>query len=49
MDIKNGKFYLNAQNLLLITKYKVGDPELAGQLFSLPLQRTIVGGLSLNF
>ena len=49
MDMKNGRFYINAQNLLLITKYKVGDPELPGQLFAMPLQRTIVGGLTLNF
>ncbi len=49
MALKNGKVYLNAQNLLTITGYKVGDPEMAGQLFNFPLQRTIVGGVSLNF
>jgi hypothetical protein len=49
MDMKSARLYINAQNVLLITRYKVGDPELPGQLFALPLQRTIVGGLTVNF
>jgi TonB-linked SusC/RagA family outer membrane protein len=49
LDINGCKFYINAENVLLATRYKVGDPELPGGLYSLPLQRTIVGGISLNF
>ncbi|HXD77006.1 MAG TPA: SusC/RagA family TonB-linked outer membrane protein [Puia sp.] len=49
LGIRSCKFYINAQNLLLITRYQVGDPELPGGLYSLPLQRTVVGGFSLNF
>lgn len=41
--------YVNAQNLLTFTGYKVGDPEMPGQLYSIPLQRTIAFGLSFNF
>lgn len=47
--IKNFRVFVNAQNLLTITGYKVGDPESAGSLYVLPLQRTIACGLSFNF
>jgi len=49
LSVKSCKFYINAQNLLTITGYKVGDPELPGGLFNFPLQRTLVCGLSFNF
>jgi TonB-linked SusC/RagA family outer membrane protein len=49
LGLHSCKFYINAQNLLLLTGYKVGDPELPGALYSLPLQRTIVGGFTVNF
>jgi len=49
LNIKSCKFYINAQNLLTFTSFKVGDPESPGGLFSFPLQRTIVCGLSFNF
>ncbi|RQO74464.1 SusC/RagA family TonB-linked outer membrane protein [Pedobacter sp. KBW06] len=45
----NLRVFVNAQNLLTITGYKVGDPEKAGNLYSFPLQRTVTGGLSFNF
>jgi hypothetical protein len=48
LHIKGGRLYVNAQNLFVITGYKVGDPESAGGLFTFPLQRTIAGGLSFN-
>jgi len=48
-DIKSCKFYVNAQNLLTFTGYKIGDPENPGSIFNFPLQRTIVCGLSFNF
>ncbi len=47
--IKSLRFFINAQNLLTITGYKVTDPESKGSLYSFPLQRTIAGGLSFNF
>lgn len=47
--LNNVRVFLNAQNLLTITGYEVGDPESAGNLYSFPLQRTVTGGLSFNF
>lgn len=47
--IRNLRIFANAQNLLTITSYKVGDPESAGRLYILPLQRTVALGLSFNF
>ena len=47
--VKNLRVYINAQNLLTITGYQVGDPQSAGSLYSFPLQRTVAGGLSFNF
>jgi TonB-linked SusC/RagA family outer membrane protein len=47
--MQNFKVYVNAQNLLTITGYKVGDPESAGNIYSFPLQRTISFGLSFNY
>jgi TonB-linked SusC/RagA family outer membrane protein len=47
--IKDIRLFVNAQNLLTITNYKIGDPEQDGTPFTIPLQRTIAGGLSFNF
>jgi len=47
--IRNAMVYVNAQNLFTITGYKVGDPELPGSVYGIPLQRIIAGGLSLDF
>jgi TonB-linked SusC/RagA family outer membrane protein len=47
--IRDCRFFVNAQNLLTITNYKIGDPEQEGTPFTIPLQRTIAGGLSFNF
>jgi TonB-linked SusC/RagA family outer membrane protein len=47
--MKDCRFYCNAQNLLTFTGYKVGDPEMNGAIYAIPLQRVIVGGLSVNF
>ncbi len=44
----NAKLYINAQNLFLITGYKIGDPELS-DLFIFPIQRTIAVGTTINF
>jgi len=48
LHVKSGRLYVNAENLFIITGYKVGDPESAGGLFTFPLQRTISGGISFN-
>ncbi|HTJ12573.1 MAG TPA: SusC/RagA family TonB-linked outer membrane protein [Dinghuibacter sp.] len=47
--IQNAKIFVNAQNLLTITNYKVGDPETFSNYTALPIQRTIVCGLNFNF
>ncbi|WP_169472202.1 SusC/RagA family TonB-linked outer membrane protein [Pedobacter hiemivivus] len=44
----SANIFVNAQNLLTITGYKVGDPE-TQNLYSIPAQRTIVAGVNLNF
>jgi len=47
--LHDARVYVNAQNLLTITNYKVGDPETFGDLTGFPLQRIVAFGLSLNF
>jgi hypothetical protein len=47
IGIADSRFFINAQNLLLITRFKVGDPELSN-LFSFPIQRTIALGITIN-
>jgi len=49
IGVKNASVYINAQNLFTITSYKVGDPEMPGTVYGIPLQRTIMGGISLDF
>ncbi len=49
VHIRGGSIYLNAQNLLTITNYKVGDPELPGNFTVFPVQRIIAFGLHLHF
>ena len=49
MHIQEWRWYVNGQNLLTFTNYKVTDPEQFGNLTSFPLQRTVVIGLSFNF
>jgi hypothetical protein len=46
--IEGCTFYINGQNLFLITNYEIGDPETMS-IFSIPPQRTIVAGLNINF
>jgi TonB-linked SusC/RagA family outer membrane protein len=47
--IQNARIYVNAQNLLTLTNYKVADPETFANFTALPVQRTIVCGLNFNF
>lgn len=49
LGLTGASIHVNAQNLFTITPYQVLDPENAGQIYSFPLQKTITGGLSLNF
>ena len=49
IGVKGCNIYVNAQNIFTITGYKVGDPETPGNLYTVPIQRTVVGGLSLDF
>ena len=48
LGLQSGNMYINAQNLLTITGYEVGDPELQ-TLYGFPLQRTIVAGINVTF
>ncbi|MGN6416173.1 MAG: SusC/RagA family TonB-linked outer membrane protein [Pseudobacter sp.] len=47
LGVADARFFVNGQNLFLITGYKVGDPEL-NNLFSFPLQRTVALGININ-
>jgi len=47
VHIKSCKFYVQGQNLFLITGYKAGDPEMQNYKVMAPL-RTITGGLQLS-
>ena len=49
LGIKNFSINMNAQNLFVITNYKYGDPETPGSFITVPLQRIITGGVSLDF
>ncbi len=56
MKISNLRFYVSAENLLTITKYKGYDPEIGGGVFSngidhgiYPQARTIIGGVNITF
>jgi TonB-linked SusC/RagA family outer membrane protein len=49
LHIHDCRLYINAQNLLTFTDYKVGDAETFSDYTSFPLQRTIAFGLNLNF
>jgi TonB-dependent starch-binding outer membrane protein SusC len=47
--IHDCRIFVNAQNLLTLTDYKVTDPEQFNNLTAVPLQRTVVFGLNFNF
>lgn len=49
IGIQGCTFNITAQNLFTITNYKFGDPEMPGTLYTVPLQRIITGGFSLDF
>lgn len=46
--MNNFKVFINAQNLLTITKYKGNDPE-SQSYYGTPPMRTLVGGVNFNF
>ena len=49
VHIKGGSVFVNGQNLLTFTNYKVGDPETPGQYTTFPVQRILAFGLNLKF
>jgi len=49
VHIQGGNIYVNAQNLLTITNFKVGDPEQPYSFPTFPLQRIVAFGLNLKF
>lgn len=49
VHIKGASVFVNGQNLLTFTNYKVGDPETPGVFTSFPIQRIVAFGLNLKF
>lgn len=49
LHVREATVYINAQNLLTITNYKVGDPEQPGSFTAFPLQRIVALGLNVKF
>jgi TonB-linked SusC/RagA family outer membrane protein len=49
MHIKGASVFINGQNLLTFTNYKVGDPEQPGSFTAFPVQRVLAFGLNLKF
>jgi len=49
VHIKGASVFVNAQNLLTFTNYKVGDPEQPGSFTAVPVQRVVAFGLNLKF
>jgi len=49
VHIKAASVFVNGQNLLTFTNYKVGDPEQPGTYSSFPVQRVVAFGLNLKF
>jgi hypothetical protein len=49
VHIKDCKIYVNVQNLLTFTDFKVADPETFGNYTTFPIQRTVACGLNFNF
>lgn len=49
MSLSNVRFYLSGTNLLLFSKFKMWDPEMAGNGLSYPLQRVFNFGVSVEF
>ena len=47
--MQNARFYVNGLNLLTFSKFKLWDPEMAGQGFGYPIQRVLNVGLNINF
>ena len=47
--MKECRAFVNAQNLLTFTNYKVSDPEQFNEFVTFPIQRIIAAGLSFNF
>jgi hypothetical protein len=49
VHMKGASVFVNAQNLLTFTNYKVGDPETPGSFSGFPVQRILAFGLNLKF
>lgn len=49
VHVKGANVFMNAQNLLTFTNYKVGDPEQPGSFTGVPVQRVVAFGLNLKF
>ena len=47
--VQNLRFYLSGNNLLCFSKFKLWDPEMAGEGLGYPIQRVYNIGLNLTF
>jgi TonB-linked SusC/RagA family outer membrane protein len=48
LHLRDTRIYVNAQNLLTFTNYKVSDPELFNDYTAFPVQRIVAFGLNLH-
>jgi TonB-linked SusC/RagA family outer membrane protein len=49
IKLQNVRVYVNGSNLFLISRFKMWDPEMAGDGLAYPLQRTINFGVNIEF
>lgn len=49
ISMQNVRFYVTGNNLLVFSKFKMWDPEMAGNGFSYPLQRVFNFGVNVEF
>ncbi|MDR3246999.1 MAG: TonB-dependent receptor [Prevotellaceae bacterium] len=49
VKLQNARFYVSGSNLLVFSKFKMWDPEMAGNGLAYPLQRVFNLGLNIDF
>jgi hypothetical protein len=46
--LRNGRIYINGTNLFVLSRFKMWDPEMAGNGLGYPVQKTFNVGLRLS-
>jgi hypothetical protein len=49
VNLQNIRLYLSGSNLLIFSKFKMWDPEMAGNGLAYPLQRVFNVGVNIEF